>query len=147
MVSPKVYGLDNKQQYIAKNYPDVFTLLLRVVNKSWLNDKFRARLFSYEIRAVAQSKEEVNIPIAGGCFMFFRTEVVQRVGGFDPDYFLYFEDFQLSLDVAKGTKIIFVPSVVIQHGGGQVWKKGKWHSFQFIRSGVQFFNKNGWRFF
>lgn len=145
LLSPKVFGFDGKQQFIAKAYPNLLTLLLRLVNNSWLNKHFKNRLNGYELRHLIQGDEVALIPIAGGCFMLFRTELIKRIGGFDPGYFLYFEDFQLSIDTGKLTKIAYVPSVTIRHDGGQAGKKGLRHIFLFMRSAIYFFNKNGWR--
>jgi N-acetylglucosaminyl-diphospho-decaprenol L-rhamnosyltransferase len=53
--------------------------------------------------------------ISGACMMC-RKEVVQRVGGFSADYFMYSEDMDLCLKIAQsGRKIYYVPTAEIVH--------------------------------
>ena len=87
----------------------------------------------------------MDVPIVSGCFMFFRRDVLDAVGGFSPDYFLYFEDFDLSLRVSKVARIAYVPAVRIVHHGGDAARKGLKHIWMFTRSAVTFFNTHGWR--
>ncbi len=88
-----------------------------------------------------------NPPIVSGCFLLFRTSILKKLGGFDPRYFLYFEDFDLSLRTRKITQIAYVPQVKIIHYGGQVAKKGRRHIIMFIRSSITFFNTHGWKLY
>jgi len=64
-------------------------------------------------------KENLEILAASsGCCMVGR-EVFNEVGGFDPDYFIYDDDTDLSLRARLlGYKILLVPSAVIVHRGG-----------------------------
>ncbi len=51
-----------------------------------------------------------------GAFMFMRRSVVEKVGYFDEDYFLYGEDIDLCYRVKQaGFKIMYVPEVKIIH--------------------------------
>lgn len=82
-------------------------------------------------------------PIISGCFMLFRGEIFRKLNGFDPGYFLYFEDFDLSIRAAKVTRVAYLPTVKIVHGGGDAARKGLWHIEQFIRSAYIFYRKFG----
>ncbi|KUE80788.1 hypothetical protein ATO46_14560 [Aeromonas schubertii] len=84
-------------------------------------------------------------PIVSGCFMLFRTDVLQQLGGFDPRFFLYFEDFDISLRAGKISRIAYVPQVKVVHHGGHASRKGWRHIWMFGRSMVTFFNIHGWR--
>ncbi|WES91767.1 glycosyltransferase [Aeromonas hydrophila] len=84
-------------------------------------------------------------PIVSGCFMLFRTDVLQLLGGFDPRFFLYFEDFDISLRAGKISRIAYVPQVKVVHHGGHASRKGWRHIWMFGRSMVTFFNIHGWR--
>jgi GT2 family glycosyltransferase len=85
-----------------------------------------------------------GIPLISGCFMFVRTETLKEVGGFDELYFLYFEDFDLSIRIGKLGKVVYAPRVRIVHHGGNAAGKGFHHLKMFIQSGIRFFNKHGW---
>lgn len=53
---------------------------------------------------------------ASGCAMFFKTEVFKKIKGFDPFYFMYDEDVELSIRLIKlGYKILYVPEAVVYH--------------------------------
>lgn len=53
---------------------------------------------------------------ATGACMLIRASVIRKVGMFDKDYFLYYEDSDLSMRVQKaGYSIKFVPSATIWH--------------------------------
>jgi N-acetylglucosaminyl-diphospho-decaprenol L-rhamnosyltransferase len=56
--------------------------------------------------------------VSGGC-MLIRREVLQEVGLFDEDFFLYFEEVDLSLRAARaGWESWYVPGATILHESG-----------------------------
>lgn len=132
--------------HLCKRYPTVLDLILRGFAPAWLRRRFRARLMRYELADLIDGSRVVwDPPIVSGCCMLFRTEMLKRLGGFDPRYFLYFEDFDLSLRAGKITHIAYVPSVRIVHYGGYAARKGWRHVWMFARSAFTFFNTHGWR--
>lgn len=51
-----------------------------------------------------------------GAFMFIRKSVLEKIGYFDEDYFLYGEDLDLCFRVKKaGFKVMYLPEVKIMH--------------------------------
>jgi GT2 family glycosyltransferase len=65
------------------------------------------------------------------------------VGGFDPGFFLYFEDFDLTLRLSKVTTVAYCPRVRIVHHGGRAAAKGLRHIAWFVRSARRFFARHG----
>jgi len=67
-----------------------------------------------------------HVSFATGCAMFFRREVLAEQKGFDPRFFMYEEDLELSLRVQKsGWKLWYNPSALVYHvGQGSQRKKG-----------------------
>jgi len=58
-----------------------------------------------------------------GAFMFIRAAILEKSGFFDPDYFLYMEDVDLSFRIKRaGGKIIYNPDISIIHEGGGTTK-------------------------
>lgn len=56
------------------------------------------------------------VSFATGCCIFFKKEVLEKVGLFDDRYFLYFEDADLNERVKNaGYQIVYVPSAVMWH--------------------------------
>ena len=55
-----------------------------------------------------------------GAFMLVRRDVLDQIGGFDPNYFMHWEDLDLCLRVKReGYEILFVPDVEVVHVKGQ----------------------------
>ena len=145
VLTPAVFWEDGSRQYLCKRYPSVLDLVLRGFAPKTIRRLFRKRLDRYEMRDVIGDEVVWDPPIVSGCFMLFRGDVFRKLGGFDPRFFLYFEDFDISLRTAEISRIAYVPSVKIVHHGGHAAKKGWKHIRMFVRSGIQFFNKHGWR--
>ena len=61
-------------------------------------------------------------------------------------YFLYFEDYDLSRRIGGHGAIFEVPTVRIHHHGGHTARRGIRRIARFLRSGVRYFNRYGWRF-
>jgi GT2 family glycosyltransferase len=145
MVTPRAHGATGARQYLCKRYPSVLVLALRGFGPAFLRRSFRRMLDRYEMRDLPDDAPTSPIPIASGCFMLCRREPLAATGGFSPEYFLYFEDFDLSLRFARQAVIAYVPAVRIRHAGGDAAGKGWTHRGMFIRSGVTFFRRHGWR--
>lgn len=56
--------------------------------------------------------------LSGSCFLV-RREAFETVGGFDPAFFMYFEDLDLCERIGKaGWQNVYVPTAVVTHEGG-----------------------------
>jgi GT2 family glycosyltransferase len=144
-LSPQSRDEDGDLLYLCKRYPSVLVLGLRGFAPAPLRRLFRRVLHRYERRDLPQTAPTQGIDVASGCYMFLRTAVVAPLGGFDPSYFMYFEDTDLSLRVARVASIAYVPSVEIVHLGGHAAKKGLKHNLMFFRSAFTFFRTHGWK--
>ena len=145
LASPKVFSGGGEQEFLCKRYPSVLVLLLRGFAPRFLRRLFRQQLAAYEMRDLCQDEGQVNVAIASGCFMLVRTPDLRAISGFNEDFFLYFEDFDLSLRLGKVGRLVFDPDMRIIHHGGYAANKGRLHLRYFITSGMMFFNRHGWR--
>lgn len=145
LVSPRVSTDSGEQEFLCKAYPSVLVLLLRGFAPAFLRGLFRRRLDAYELRAACSGTAAVEVEIASGCVMLLRTAVLRAVGGFNEDFFLYFEDFDLSLRIAREGSLVFEPAMQVVHHGGYAARKGWHHVKLFVRSGIHFFRLHGWR--
>ncbi|MCP5207400.1 MAG: glycosyltransferase family 2 protein [Hahellaceae bacterium] len=134
-------------QFQCKGYPSLLVLALRLLNIAWLNSLFASPLARYEERERIRAGKPFAAMIVSGCFMLFRTDALKALGGFDERYFLYFEDFDLSLRAQKLGRVVYYPGVRIQHYGGGAGRKGWRHIKMFLRSALTFFNRHGWKWF
>lgn len=134
------------EQWLCKRYPSVFDLLLRGFAPNFVKKAFIKRLSHYDMSDTLNSQDVYwDPPMVSGCFMLFKSDVFKALGGFDTRFFLYFEDFDLSLRVAQISRIAYVPQVKVVHHGGHASRKGWQHVRMFIRSMITFFNVHGWR--
>ena len=146
MLSPSAENKKGEKQFLCKRSPTVLTLFIRGFLPKFFKGFFRERLDFYEMRDLSETKLTEGIPLIGGCFMLSDTRVLKSIGGFDESYFLYFEDFDLSIRVASLGTLAYSPNVQIIHSGGNAGKKSLFHIRQFIKSGLRFFNKHGWSY-
>ena len=57
-----------------------------------------------------------EIGFVTGCCMFVRREVIERVGAFEPGFFIYCEDTDWSLRVRRaGFRLLYVPTAKLWH--------------------------------
>ncbi|QSN60680.1 MULTISPECIES: glycosyltransferase family 2 protein [unclassified Caballeronia] len=146
LLSPLILEEDGSQQFLCRRYPTVLDLFIRGFLPRSMRKPFEARLARYDMRDVIGTKDIVwDPPIVSGCFMLFRTEVLKKLGGFDPRYFLYFEDYDLSLRTHDVARVAYVPSVRVLHHGGDAAGKGWTHIKLFIASAYKFFSRFGWK--
>lgn len=134
-------------QYLCKQFPSVAVLALRFINLPFLNKVFETTLAQYEERLQTMANKRFDAKIVSGCFMLFRTDVLKQLGGFDERYFLYFEDFDLSIRAKQLGRVVCHPDVIIKHYGGGAGRKGWAHVKLFLRSAKMFFDQHGWRWF
>ncbi|ABE29215.1 glycosyl transferase 2 family protein [Paraburkholderia xenovorans LB400] len=146
LITPWIGDEHGDQQFLCRRYPTLIDLFARGFLPAGLRRLFSRRLARYEMRDQINARDIVwDPPIVSGCFMLFRTSVLKRLAGFDTRYFLYFEDYDLSLRAHDVTRVVYAPSVrVLHHGGGAV-RKGSAHIRMFMASAYKFFNRFGWK--
>ena len=145
LLSPRVLGATGATEYLCRRYPSVLVLLLRGFAPRAIRRLFRRRLDHYEMRDLCSGEREVDVLLASGCFMLVRSAALRATGGFDERYFLYFEDYDLSLRLGNHGRLVFCPAMRIVHHGGYASGKGFRHVRYFIRSATRFFHDHGWR--
>lgn len=85
-----------------------------------------------------------------GCFYLVRREVIEKVGLFDPRYFLYYEEVDHCLAVKRaGWEVTFFPHTSVVHLGGEsaksageVTPSGRQIEALQLESELLFFRKN-----
>jgi GT2 family glycosyltransferase len=145
ILAPQARDSSGERLYLCKRYPSVLDLLLRGFAPAAIKRRFRARLERYEMRELSADLPLKGISIVSGSFMFCRRALIAEIGGFSESFFLYFEDFDLSLRAAARGELAWVPSVRITHHGGNAARKGWRHVGLFARSAITFFNRHGWK--
>jgi N-acetylglucosaminyl-diphospho-decaprenol L-rhamnosyltransferase len=92
------------------------------------------------------SREPVRVEVIPGACMLLRREVFERVGMFSEDFFIYAEDVDLNVKVARaGFKNYYVPEATIIHYGGRSSTQqtaSQWSTVMKYRAMGQFYVKN-----
>lgn len=145
LVAPAVRDDDGRCQFLCKRYPSVWVLFLRGFAPRRLRERFERAVADYEMRDVIGERFVERVPLASGCFMLVRTPLFVKLGGFDPRFFMYFEDYDLSVRLSREAAIAYVPEVRIVHHGGEAARKGWRHVAWFVASAWRFFARHGWK--
>lgn len=148
VVAPAVSRPDGAPDYLCKRYPAVLDLFLRGFMPRWIRSTWKKRMARYELRDRIDpgARDPVmNVPVMSGCCMLVRRQAIDATGGFDPGFFLYFEDFDWSVRLNQVTQSAYLPTMRVVHHGGQAARKGWKHVLMFVKSGIRFYNKHGWR--
>ena len=70
------------------------------------------------------SPAEAPVGWLSGSALLVRRSAFASVGGFDPRYFMYFEDVDLCDRLARaGWASVYVPTAVVEHAGGHATKR------------------------
>lgn len=147
LISPKVFNEDGSIQYLNKRLPTVFDLFARRFLPSLVQQiSFIKRRMDYYIMLDKGYDEIQEVPYITGCFMLFRKSVLDKVGGFDENFFLYLEEADITRRVNHiGFKSVYYPYASVTHK----WARGAHKSIKLtwinIKSAVYYFNKWGWR--
>ena len=147
LLAPTGFSPSGKPEFLAKAYPSVWVLGLRAFAPRWLQRRCSRSLARYEMRDQSHDGPIRPIPLASGCCMWVRRAAFDQVAGFDQAYFLYFEDYDLSLKMAEQGAIMEHQDIHIIHHGGDASRKGLRHVLWFIMGAARFFRRWGWRWF
>ena len=89
--------------------------------------------------------ENHYVTFATGCCMLIHKNIWETVGGFDEDFFLYYEDTDYCLRlVRQGLKILYVPSASLWHkvGGSSDGEISYISQYYTVRNRLLFVEKN-----
>jgi GT2 family glycosyltransferase len=147
--APAVTRPDGTHDFLCKRYPAVLDLFLRGFAPRFVRRLFARRLARYDLRDVIDPAGEApvrGLPVMSGCCMLVRRKAIDATGGFDPRFFLYFEDYDWSVRLNKLGATAYLPAFRAVHHGGGAARKGWKHVGWFVRSAFLFYRKHGWRF-
>ncbi|TKJ39022.1 hypothetical protein CEE37_11395 [candidate division LCP-89 bacterium B3_LCP] len=111
IVGPRIVDGDGKPEFSWGEFPGILaeyrmTSMKQNVASGRLNEDF--------INNRHNQPKEVDW-VTGGCF-FIKRSLFQKMGGFDEEFFLYYEDIDLCKRVSNaGYSVLFDPSFGIMH--------------------------------
>ena len=100
----------------------------------------------YHLRYLSDLEPQC-IDILSGAYMLCRTKVLQQLGGFDEDYFMYGEDIDLSYRIVKaGYQNWFLPTPMVHYKGESTKKDSMRYVRIFYDAMLIFYRKHFPRF-
>ncbi len=124
IVGPKLLNPDGTLQASGLNFPALTNNLFGY---------FRVRKAATGAYFLNTDKSIVVDALVGACLLVKR-EVIEQVGGFDEDYFMYVEEADWCYRIRQaGWSICYVPSAEVIHYGGQSSKHVPAHTYVALR--------------
>ena len=150
----KLIGRDGESQPSSRCF---HTVTNDAVVLSGLASKFpKSKFFGRFDRTWADEMEPAPVDWVPGAFTILRPSMLARIGVFDPDFFLYYEEVDLCLRFRRaGIPVWYWPDIVVVHIGGESSRQLK--SLEFseraaqvvlwrMRSTLLYYRKHhGWR--
>jgi len=114
----RLTGRDGSWQPSARMFP---SLLNDFLTLSGLAGKYpRSRFFGRFDRTWASQNEPADVDWVPGAFSIIRRDVLESVGYFDENFFLYYEEVDLCRRIKyAGFRIRYWPDVEVIHLGGE----------------------------
>lgn len=107
----------------------------------------KSRLFARYHRTYLDKESECTIDVVSGAYMFVRKEVLDKVGGFDEDFFMYGEDIDLSYRIIQaGYLNRYLPLPIVHYKGESTTKTSYRYAQVFYDAMLIFFNKHFHRY-
>ena len=140
----KILNPDGSYSYDGRrSMPTLLSTFWKITGLTSLFPK--NRVFGQYYMGWLDENERSQVPVISGAFMFWRTDLLQQLGGFDERYFMYFEDTDLCYRVNHETDYVieYIPDTYIIHFKGESTdKSNSSYVKHFNRSLYQFFNKH-----
>ena len=107
---PATFFPDGRPQLLPKRNPT-----LKYLAASRLPFRWAKKTRAHYVMEDEDLTAVLDVEFVTGCFMFARTGLLKRVGGFDHRYFLYMEDADLTREIRKYARAVYVPFVRVTH--------------------------------
>lgn len=153
MLGPKLWNINNTWQQSCFRFYSPLTVFYR---RTFLGKtSFGKKDLNYFLMKDIFSKGDVTMPMPVdwlmGSAMMVRKKDLEKVGGFDERYFMYFEDVDWARRFWENElKVVYYPKVTMYHYHFQSSKKGKIWQSAFnkyarihVASAIKYFKKFG----
>ena len=142
ILGPKLLNPDNSLQLSCRRFPNPLAAFFRntPLGRIFPNNRFTRDYLMQEF----QHDRPMEVDWVSGAALLARKELIEAIGGLDPEFFMYCEDVDWCWRAWKaGFKVVYYPSAVITHAIGRSTDKvpnrmiGRFH-----RSMWRFYRKN-----
>lgn len=139
-VSPEILYPDKIKQNTYGNYPTIsFCLLNALQLLPFCTQRYKQK---YAIGLPSYFKEPAIVPHIIGVSMFLRKDAFKQVGGFDENFFLYFEETDLCYRIQElGYKFYVNPHVYVLHLLSKSSPNSIFKTKHLLKSRIYYFKK------
>ncbi len=118
LAGARLVGRDFSWQPSARMFPSIFNDALVLTG---LAARFpKSRFFGYFDRTWADPSAPAQVDWVPGAFSIFRAQVLEKVGLFDPRFFMYSEEVDLCRRIKNaGYQVWYWPDIQVIHIGGE----------------------------
>ncbi len=126
VAAPLVTKGDGGIEVTARRFPSVASLAMKSIGRA--SEDYPLRIH-----------DDILYPHwIAGMFMLFRTKDYRAVGGFDENFYLYYEDVDICARLwESGRRVLICPSVFVVHNARRsshrYWRYRLWHARGLIR--------------
>lgn len=143
-----LHMIDGNGQFLPESkraFPTPWVSFCKIFGLSKLFPYSRA-FAKYHLRYLDEFQPHA-IDILAGAYMFCRTDLLQKIGGFDEDFFMYGEDIDLSYRIVKeGYQNWYLPVNMLHYKGESTKKDSMRYVKVFYEAMLIFYRKHFPRF-
>lgn len=143
MATPQLYFPDGRKQNLPRRVPSFLGLLARQVPDFAPLQRFD--------RHYTMLDEDLSVPreiqFCTGSFFCMRTEVFRKMGGFDPGYFMYVEDADITRKAMQYGKVMLLPQCSAVHAWHRNPSRDAKHFTMQLGSMMRYFKRWGFRIY
>ena len=92
---------------------------------------------------VWEKQKNIEVDWVSGTAMIIEKKLFEKTGGFDENFFMYFEDMDLCRKIRNfGKKVVYFPEFKVKHFEGGSYKESAFQKRNYYDSQEYFFKKN-----
>lgn len=142
ILGPKILNPDGTLQLSCRRFPNPVAALFRntLIGRWFPNNRFTREY----LMADWSHEAPREVDWVSGAALFASGELIDAIGTFDPEYYMFCEDVDWCFRAWKhGWKVVYVPDAVVTHAIGRSTDKAPNRMIgRFHRSMLRFYTKN-----
>jgi len=142
---PQILSPSGQVERLTKRDPSFIALCSRRFFSEWLKPAWLRRLDARFTMNDQNLHTIYEVPYLSGCCLFVRSNAYAAVGGFDPAYFLYLEDADLTRRLRPLGRCLHLPIAAVTHGWGRGSHRSLWLTLVNFWSAFIYFRRWGFR--
>jgi hypothetical protein len=130
VVAPKVFNASGSAEDSVRFFPTPLGILGKAIG---IGDG----------RYPTEGAKPLLVDWAAGMFLLFRSEAFDEIGGFDEEFFLYYEDVDVCARLWKaGRNVMIHPGVSVVHDAQRTSRKNLRYLLWHLSSMIRYFSKH-----